>query len=216
MNDVALLCHYFFGPSAGAARRDLLAADPAEAAREAVAQLGPGLDLDRAVTIASTLAALVRVSTVELSLKRESASRRVAGSMRSMARVHFLALALNGLIFLSGVVFVLVAIWLGWEGRLEDAVVAGSIGVLDVALGLLTRPQRGVHESAMDQLQIQVAYNAFIQKLDQLGGHYDWQAELDSLPAKEAVATMMYRAAAEAATQIERYAKSSSIPEERP
>lgn len=215
MNEVVLLCQYFLGPRARPSDRELLAADPEAAAARAVADLGVGLGLDRAVVVTSTLAALVRVSTIELSDKRESASRRVAASIRSMARIHFLALALNGLIFLSGVVFVVVAIRLGWEGRLEEAVVAGGIGVLDVALGLLTRPQRGVHESAMDQLQIQVAYNAFIQKLEQLGRHYDWQAELGSLQRKEVVAGLIYQAAVDSAVQIERYAKSASAAEER-
>jgi hypothetical protein len=131
-----------------------------------------------------------------------------------MMRIHSLALALNGLIFLTGAAFLVVAIFLGWTGRLDTAVVAGTIGVLEVALGLLTRPQRAVNESAMDQLQIQVAYNSFVHSLDQLGRHYDWQTTLDSLPTKDAVAAMIHRAAAGASAEIEQYAKPRS--ERRP
>jgi hypothetical protein len=208
MSDVALLYDYFFGGRADGASRESLTVDPDLAARDAVATLNDGIDQDRARLVTHTIAALVRVSTAEMSRRREQASKRVAGSLRSMNRIHRLSLALNGLIFLTGTVFLVVALYLGWVDRLDDALVAGTLGVLDVALGLLTRPQRAVNESAMDQLQVQVAYNSFVQNLDQLGRHYDWQHTLDSLPVKgEAVAAMIHDAAASAAGEIERYAK---------
>ena len=207
MSEVALLYDYFFGGLAAGARQESLTVDPDQAADDAAANLAGEMDEGRARLVTATIAALVRVSTAEMSRRRVQASRRVAGSVRSMKRVHSLALGLNGLIFLTGTVFLVVAAYLGWVDRLDDAVVAGTLGVLEVALGLLTRPQRAVNESAMDQLQIQVAYNSFVHSLDQVGRHYDWQTSLDSLLTKNAVDTMIHEAAADASAAIERYAK---------
>lgn len=208
MNDVARLYDYFFAGPGAVAKQQSLTLDPVQAADDAAVVLG--IDQTRARLGAATLVALIRVSTAEMSRRRREASTRVAQSVKSMKRIHSLALALNGLIFVTGAAFLVVAIFLGWNGRLDTAVVAGTIGVLEVALGLLTRPQRAVNESAMDQLQIQVAYNSFVQSLDQLGRHYDWQTTLDSLPTKDAVAGMIHRAVAGASAEIEQYAKPRS------
>lgn len=209
MSEVDHLFNYFFGRDGDASRRDLLALDPDRAAKGA-AERFPELGRAETTTAVRAIAALMRVSTTENARRREEASRRVSASIRSMHGVHLLALALNGVIFAVGCAFILCAIWLGWVGRLDAALVAGSVGVIDVAIGMLARPQRAVMDSAEDQLQIQMAYNSFTLCLDQVGMHYDWQSTKESLDLKDAVADLIHGAAAAAVADIERYAISQT------
>jgi len=209
MSDVDLLCAHFLGELSDTQTRETLVIDPVQAAREAVATMNGAVDLPRATLVATVLSALIRVSTSEMTKQRQAAAGRVAKSLRSMGRVHQLALSLNAAIFIFGLGLMGAAIYLGLEDRLGEASVVGGLSLLDIALGLLSRPQQGVHESAKDQLQIQIAFNSFAQGLDQLGRHYEWQTTLNSLTTKSAVADLIYQTTCDVVDHIEIYTKTT-------
>src|SRR4051812_37355925 len=102
MTDVAVLVDHFIGGGSGTGSGEQLTVDPDQAARNAAARLGAGIDEEKARVVAATMAALIRVATVEMTSRRRQASERVADSLRSMNHIHQLALALNGLIFMMG------------------------------------------------------------------------------------------------------------------
>jgi hypothetical protein len=211
---VRRLVDHYYGASSEEARREELRLAPLASLHRT--RRDENLDLDDAAVelVAAVLEESVRITTSLIVAHRATTLDRIERSLRHISRTHRLTLAMNIVMFVSGIVLLVLAVIAALQGKPVAAGAIGGVGLVDLVLFLLREPVRSIREGVASAVELRSVVRSYFEQLDELGLQYDYLARREDLQLKRRVADLIFSGTRQAVTLIERSVKSRPVDDQ--